>query len=150
MRKAKAMQFMKENPDMTASEIASALGDTRKYITHIACVEGIVIKNSKPVYSLLCCKGNEFVLQCFKGMHDRVRDGKSPSIQWERNQIGFEQFVAEIGLVPSDISRPSVGRKDHSKGYESGNIMWEEFTTNSGKHRGSENESNFNKSHTKC
>ncbi len=149
MRRAKAIKFMKEHPELNAMEIAEALGDNRKYITHIACVEGIKIASSKPTYVLTCCNGSEFILQCFKGMHDRVRDGKCPSIEWDRSQVGFEAFVKEIGSIPIGMDRPSVGRKDHSKGYECGNIMWEDFIINSGKHRGSKNESDFNELHAK-
>ena len=148
MKKFEVIQFMKNNPHLTASEIGEKVERSRKYVTHLACINDIKIAVEKQVYNLQCCNGSEFVLQCFKGMHDRVRDGKSPSIQWERNQNGFEQFVKEIGPIPKDMPRPSVGRKDHSIGYCKGNVFWEDFYINSGKHRGSKNESNFIELHT--
>ena len=147
MKKFEVIQFMKNNPHLTASEIGEKVERSSKYVTHIACIHNIKIAVEKQVYNLTCCNGNGFILQCFKGMHDRVRDGKCPSIEWERNQSGFEKFVKEIGDITIDMTRPSVGRKNHSIGYQSGNIMWEDFKQNSGKHRGSKNESDFIKLH---
>ncbi len=150
MKGQELFNYIMKNPELTAAEVAQHIGKKREYVSHFCYVNGISTKLTKIPYSLKCCKGNKFILQCFKGMHDRVRDGKCPSIEWERNQKGFELFAKEIGELPSEIERPSVGRKDHSKGYSTGNIMWECYLINSGKHKGSENESNFNKSHSRC
>ena len=75
-------------------------------------------------------------LQAFKGMHNRVREGKSPSIEWERDLQGFKSFLKEIGEIPKDMIKPSVGRIDHKFGYQTGNIQWEEHSFNSIKRRG--------------
>lgn len=84
---------------------------------------------------------DRYALQAFKGCHNRVRDGKCPSIFWPRTKEGYEQFCEEIGPHPEGIEKPSVGRKDHSLGYEPGNIQWEEHRFNSVKRRGTKHES---------
>ena len=83
-------------------------------------------------YHNLCKKS----VQSFKGCCDRVRDGKSPEIEWPRSREGCIGFINEIGPVPKNMEKPSVGRIDHSKGYASGNIRWEEHKYNSVKRRG--------------
>lgn len=75
-------------------------------------------------------------LAAFKRAHDRVRDGKSPSIHWPRSLDGFVGFLAEVGLVPDGLEKPSLGRKQHAYGYEPGNIQWEEHSINSIKRKG--------------
>lgn len=80
-------------------------------------------------------------LAAFKRMHNRVRDGKSPSIQWQRTLEGFVLFLKEIGPIPFDLEKPSVGRIRHSQGYEAGNVMWEEHRENSIKRKGTRYES---------
>ena len=67
----------------------------------------------------------------FTRCHDRVRDGRCPSIEWPRNPEGFLEFLNEVGLIPSHLQRPSIGRKNHSKGYIKDNIQWEEYMVNS-------------------
>lgn len=79
---------------------------------------------------------DRYALQAFKGCHDRVRDGKCPSIQWSRDRLGYLQFCAEIGPRPEGMLKPSVGRIDHSRGYEAGNVQWEEHKFNSVKRKG--------------
>jgi hypothetical protein len=68
--------------------------------------------------------------------HNRVRDGKCPSIEWPRNTEGFKCFLNEIGPMPTNMFKPSIGRKDHSLGYITGNIQWEEHAINSTKRKG--------------
>lgn len=79
---------------------------------------------------------DRYALQHFKGMHDRVRDGKSPSIAWSRDKAGYLAFCSEIGSIPERMAKPSVGRKEHTKGYEPGNVQWEEHAVNSIKRNG--------------
>ena len=79
---------------------------------------------------------DRYALQYFKGCHNRVRDGKSLSIQWERSRSGYLEFCQEIGAIPHGMKKPSVGRIDHSTGYVSGNIRWEEYSVNSVKRQG--------------
>jgi hypothetical protein len=77
-------------------------------------------------------------LQNFKGMHDRVRDGKAPYIIWPRTMDGLNEFKREIGPRPKTVRVNgidkiwSVGRRDHKKGYEVGNVFWQLHTENSG------------------
>jgi len=83
-------------------------------------------------------------LGAFKRMHDRVRDRlsyKGIKIQWDRTPEGFKKFFAHIGNIPSNLVKPSLGRKIHSLGYVEGNIMWEEHSLNSKKRRGTRYES---------
>ncbi len=82
-------------------------------------------------------------LQAFKGCHNRVKCGKSPEIAWTRTLEGFAEFIKEIGPLPPGVlmKKPSVGRKDHAKGYVPGNIEWQEFNLNSKLRRGTRYES---------
>lgn len=80
-------------------------------------------------------------LAAFKRAHDRVRDGKSPSIEWPRSLEGFLGFLKELGPIPSFLKKPSLGRKLHDFGYVAGNVMWEEHAENSIKRKGTRYES---------
>lgn len=80
-------------------------------------------------------------LAAFKRAHDRVRDGKSPSIEWPRTLDGFVGFLKEVGPIPAFLKKPSLGRKVHAFGYVTGNVMWEEHAENSIKRKGTRYES---------
>jgi hypothetical protein len=75
-------------------------------------------------------------LQNFKCCHNRVRDGKCPSIEWDRNREGYIAFMNEIGEKPNDGMKWSVGRINHDLGYQTGNIRWELHIHNSVKRKG--------------
>ena len=77
-------------------------------------------------------------LQAFKRMHNRVRDGKVLTIAWGRDFDGFVEFLKEVGPVPHHqlMVKASIGRRDHRKGYEPGNVLWEDFLLNSVKRKG--------------
>jgi len=79
-------------------------------------------------------------LQNFKGMHDRVRDGKVKFIQWPRTRKGYIAFCKHIGKKPKDGQKWSVGRKNHNKGYVRGNVRWELYKFNSVKRKGTRHE----------
>lgn len=79
---------------------------------------------------------DRYALQHFKGCHNRVRDGKVVSISWPRTKAGYLAFCSEIGPIPEEMVKPSVGRKNHNLGYDQGNIQWEEHKFNSVKRRG--------------
>jgi hypothetical protein len=72
-------------------------------------------------------------------MHDRCRRS-GRKCHWPRTREGYDQFFEEIGQIPRDIRRPSIGRIDHTKGYEPGNVRWEPFSYNAWKERRSETE----------
>src|SRR5690242_19413768 len=73
--------------------------------------------------------GDPRVKNCFHWMHSRCnRTGRHCG--FPRTREGFAAFCAEMGPIPSSISRASVGRKDHDIGYIAGNIEWEEFNYN--------------------
>lgn len=80
-------------------------------------------------------------LAAFKRAHDRVRDGKSPSIFWPRSLDGFLGFLKEVGPIPANLKKPSLGRVKHAFGYEPANIQWEEHKLNSIKRKGTKYES---------
>ena len=80
-------------------------------------------------------------LAAFKRAHDRVRDGKSPSIEWPRTLDGFVGFLKEVGPIPAFLKKPSLGRKFHAIGYVTENVMWEEHAENSIKRKGTRYES---------
>jgi hypothetical protein len=65
----------------------------------------------------------------FHRMQSRVRAGHTTTV-WPRDLEGFCAFLEEIGPVPLRMIQPSVGRKDHSRGYEPGNIEWQETKDN--------------------
>jgi hypothetical protein len=47
---------------------------------------------------------------------------------WSRES--FLQFIEDIGDIPTNMLRPTVGRYDHSKGYIKGNFRWQEHFDN--------------------
>lgn len=63
----------------------------------------------------------------FKSMNHRR--GKV-NLEFRNSVEGFINFIVEIGPIPEGMVFPSVGRKDHSKGYEVGNFRWQEFSEN--------------------
>lgn len=73
------------------------------------------------------------IINHFRWAKWRAKKGKCQSFFWPATRDGMLAFLAELGPVPDNISRPSVGRRDHSKGYEPGNIRWEEYNYNSRK-----------------
>lgn len=77
------------------------------------------------------------VKKCFGWMWRRCIDNNR-RCDFPRTKIGFEEFCNEIGPIPKDIKRPSVGRKNHDKGYVYGNIKWEEYEYNVWKNRRAE------------
>jgi len=76
----------------------------------------------------------------FIGCHNRVHEGKTPSMYWPRDSSGFFGWLSDIGPIPSHLEKPSVGRIDHSKGYVPGNMRWEEHRLNSIKRSGTKYE----------
>lgn len=44
--------------------------------------------------------------------------------------LGSMLLLKRLGKVPKNMKKPTVGRKDHSKGYIPGNIMWQEWLEN--------------------
>lgn len=76
-----------------------------------------------------------FELKCFSAMFDRVKCGQSPSIEWTRSKEDFLKFLRTVGAKPVHMKRPTIGRKDHFKGYGPRNVVWEEFSLNSAKKR---------------
>jgi hypothetical protein len=59
---------------------------------------------------------------------------------WPRTREGYIAFLKAIGPKPQDGQKWSVGRKDHTRGYEKGNVRWELFIYNSIKRRGTRHE----------
>lgn len=66
----------------------------------------------------------------FSSLHKRVELGRSTT-DLPRNSEGFIQFLLEIGDLPVDMRKPSVGRKDHDLGYVRGNYEWQSLSDNS-------------------
>lgn len=66
----------------------------------------------------------------FIAMQERVSVGYSTTV-WPRTRKGFFQFLKYIGKIPEDMKKPSVGRKNHKKGYQPGNCAWQERSENS-------------------
>jgi len=75
-------------------------------------------------------RDNALALKKFKAALGRVKAGKAPYFGYSVDYDGFSSFLAEIGSIPADMARPSLGRIDHSLGYQSGNVFWQELSDN--------------------
>ena len=51
--------------------------------------------------------------------------------EYVRSPESFMKFILDIGLVPDQMIRPTIGRIDHSKGYYAGNFEWQSHRENS-------------------
>lgn len=69
------------------------------------------------------------VLRCFYWMQNRCVRSKR-ACGFARTKEGYKEFQDEIGPIPENMNRPSVGRIDHDYGYQKGNIKWEEYSYN--------------------
>lgn len=69
-------------------------------------------------------------VKAFERMQGRVLVRKVTTTAWPRTTEGFYEFLACIGPWPTDMKKPSPGRRDHSKGYEPGNVFWQEWEEN--------------------
>lgn len=79
------------------------------------------------------------IVRCFKWMQARcIRTNRRND--FPRTKIGFANFCKEMGPIPVGMKRPSVGRKNHNKGYVYGNIVWERYEYNVWKNRRTEEE----------
>jgi hypothetical protein len=72
-------------------------------------------------FNEMLCRANRLGLEC----------------DFERTYDSLEQFIVCMGPIPENISRPSVGRVDHSKGYvfdiekNRWNFAWQSVADNS-------------------
>jgi hypothetical protein len=62
----------------------------------------------------------------FANMHKRGTYTEFP-----RTVEGFIEFILYLGDVPLGMQSPTIGRKDHFKGYIRDNFEWQEFGANS-------------------
>jgi len=74
-------------------------------------------------------EGYEKELALFVLMHKRVNKGYTTT-SWPRNPIGFKAFIRCVGRIPLNMKRPSLGRKNHDKGYQPRNCKWQEYAEN--------------------
>lgn len=65
----------------------------------------------------------------FKNLQERVKQ-KGLETDLTNDRDGLLKFIGEIGTVPKNLKCPSVGRKEHSKGYITGNYGWQERSEN--------------------
>ena len=66
----------------------------------------------------------------FQNMQSRATTRGITNTVWPRTTLGFIDFLKEVGPYPKWMRKPSIGRKDHSKGYEPGNVFWQELIDN--------------------
>lgn len=66
----------------------------------------------------------------FASIHKRV-DEKIVDTEFEYSPEGFIKFILCMQDYPNQMSDPTVGRLDHSKGYFTGNMIWQERSENS-------------------
>jgi hypothetical protein len=87
----------------------------------------------KPSYRAKFCKYPRkqypHEVELFIGMHDRVKGGYSTTT-WARSREGFFDFLSYVGKIPTNMKKATLGRKDHSKGYEPGNCFWQSQSDN--------------------
>lgn len=71
-------------------------------------------------------------VRAFCQMHQRVKMGIAPSYYylWPRTTKGFMSFLKIVGKIPEKMIKPSLGRKNHSKGYTPTNCKWQETYEN--------------------
>lgn len=71
-------------------------------------------------------------VRAFCQMHQRVKKGIAPSCYhlWSRTTKGFMLFLKDVGKIPEKMIKPSLGRKNHSKGYTPTNCKWQETYEN--------------------
>lgn len=112
--------------------LLSAIGRGRKQ-TDGAREKLSIAGRSRSPYSFL---GKEYPIHLahLKGVIGRCKSGYCDT-DLTPDEKGLQQFVKEIGPVPSELLangvRRTVGRKDHSKGYVSGNYEWQSQSQNS-------------------
>jgi len=70
----------------------------------------------------------------FRNMQNRsggvACNGGGCGTEFTDDNQGFLEFVEYIGPVPSHLRRPTIGRKDHTKGYVRDNFSWQEHSEN--------------------
>jgi len=64
----------------------------------------------------------------FQVMQDRAKNGCGT--EYSNDSSGLLEFIEEIGPYPTGMVMPTVGRKDHSKGYIQGNFTWQSRSDN--------------------
>jgi hypothetical protein len=76
----------------------------------------------------------EYPRECasFKKMLRGAKEGRVPEMEWPASTEGFFAFLDHVKPIPKTIKVWSIGRKDHSKGYVSGNVFWQERSENNG------------------
>lgn len=67
----------------------------------------------------------------FRAMLDRAHQGYCDT-SWKRTTKSFWSFLKAVGPIPKHMKDPSLGRKDHSKGYLPGNVKWQDRRENNG------------------
>jgi hypothetical protein len=68
----------------------------------------------------------------FWNMHTRSRrKGLEVAYDFRRNFQGLANLVECVGPVPSEMKSPTVGRRDHGRGYVPDNIAWQDRAENS-------------------
>lgn len=71
----------------------------------------------------------------FLFMQHRVKHRKltatGMSTVWPKTPKGFLAFLKYVGRIPDEMKRPTIGRKNHSKGYQPRNCGWQEYSENS-------------------
>lgn len=72
-----------------------------------------------------------FEVAAFHRMQDRVHRGYTTTT-WARTLHGFWAFFKSVGPIPKNMKDPSLGRIDHSKGYQAKNCIWQDRRKNNG------------------
>jgi hypothetical protein len=60
----------------------------------------------------------------------RMHDNNKDIVDIPYTDEGFKTFVNILGLIPTSMNNPSLGRKNHDLPYSTTNIAWQEWECN--------------------
>lgn len=87
-----------------------------------------ISKKKKPPLERLLRKQFPIHHKKFMFIHSKRND--TPVHGFPYTDDGFAKFIDVLGPVPKTLKTPSLGRRDHTKGYSEDNLVWQEWLHN--------------------